>query len=142
MGYRHAPAVERFAAKVAITGDGCLEWIASVNNSGYGTFATGGGVSTVAHRWSYEHHRGPIPDGLHLDHLCRNRRCVNPDHLEAVPCRVNLLRSAGNAAKTHCPQGHPYAGENLSITRTTGSRVCITCRRANARRRRELKKAA
>ena len=144
MGFKHAPALDRFAAKIALTESGCIEWIASRNNHGYGTFAAGGDVFTVAHRWSYEYHVGPIPDGLHLDHLCRNRACVNPDHLEPVTCRTNLLRASGgpaiNGTKTHCPQGHPYAGANLSITRTTGHRVCITCRRANERRRRLTRK--
>jgi hypothetical protein len=135
MGYRHAPAVDRFAEKVALTDEGCLVWIASRNNKGYGTFAAGVGKSTVAHRWSYEHHIGPIAAGLSLDHLCRNRACVNPDHLEPVTQRDNLMRGdtipARNASKTHCPAGHEYAGSNLKVH--GANRHCRTCH--NDRRR-------
>lgn len=141
MGSRRAPAVDRFAEKVALDEGGCLVWMASRNNSGYGTFAAGGRRSTTAHRWSYEHHYGPIPTGLQIDHLCRNPLCVNPDHLEAVTPLTNLKRGTGSASKTHCPAGHPYAGDNLRIVKATGHRVCVTCRRANDRRYHYSKKA-
>ncbi|MBO0884191.1 MAG: HNH endonuclease [Mycobacterium sp.] len=85
-----------------------------------------------AHVFAYELLVGPIPTGMQLDHLCRNRSCVNPDHLEPVSQRVNLLRGATqpafNTAKTHCPQGHPYEGDNLAFNRD-GSRFCRTCSR-------------
>lgn len=86
----------------------------------------------------------PIPDDLTLDHLCRVRACVNPDHMEPVTIRENALRgetaAARNAAQTHCPQGHEYTGENTYVT-TAGSRRCRTCtreyvRRSKAKRRR------
>lgn len=138
------PPVDRFAEKVALTESGCLVWLAGVTGDGYGRFRPGGRQTqtTLAHRWSYEHHVGPIPKGLHLDHLCRNPPCVNPDHLEPVTCRENSLRGTGfvavNAAKTHCPAGHPYSGENLY---TYGwSRACRTCRREA--RQRSARKAA
>lgn len=138
------PALDRFADKIALTDSGCIEWIASRNNKGYGTFNAGGGKSTVAHRWSYEYHVGPIPKGLDLDHLCRNRACINPDHLEPVTTSANLLRAVGigqaNAAKTHCPEGHPYSGDNLYLSPSRpNNRMCRTCR---ANRKRTAKEKA
>jgi hypothetical protein len=126
----------RFWAKVDIRSyDGCWEWTAARHN-GHGFFNVGG-RTTTAHRVSYEQIVGPIPDGLQLDHLCRNRGCVNPMHLEPVTCGENLARgetiNAINAAKTHCPQGHPYSGENLKIT-PQGFRECKECNGAKALR--------
>ena len=136
--------VDRFADKIALTDSGCIEWIASLNGVGYGQFYLGPGLGNCgAHRWSYEHHVGPIADGLELDHLCRNRACVNPEHLEPVTHRVNALRGAGvgaiAASKTHCPWGHPYSGPNLYIYPTSGYRGCRACRK---RRRDNQRKAA
>jgi hypothetical protein len=84
----------------------------------------------VAHRLVYEELVGPIPEGMELDHLCRNTSCVNPAHLEPVPHRVNVLRGVGptaeNAVKTECVNGHPLTGRNLCI-RKEGGRKCRTC---------------
>lgn len=129
---------QRFWAKVDKT-ETCWLWTAGLNRHGYGQFKLNGRTRT-AHRLAYEWLVGEIPEGLHLDHLCRVRHCVNPDHLEPVTCRVNLLRGetlqARNAAKTHCPQGHPY--DRLRA----GRRVCSICRRDAMRRLRERKRAA
>lgn len=114
-------------------GDGCWVWkgAGATNRTSYGRFQPelGNRHLTPAHRWAYEQLNGPIPDGLQLDHLCRNRHCVRPSHLEPVTCKVNLLRgetfNARNASKTHCPAGHPYSDANLRIW--NGRRVCRAC---------------
>lgn len=124
-----------FWAKVEKT-ETCWLWTGSVRGIGYGQVYLGGGnKERYAHRVSYQMAKGPIAPDLELDHLCRVRRCVNPDHLEAVPQKVNLLRgeslSARNARKTHCKRGHELAGENLFTYR--GTRQCRTCQRAKNR---------
>lgn len=104
-----------------------------------------GGRNDRLHRLVYECLRGPIPKWLQLDHLCRNRGCCNPDHLEPVTGRVNNLRgecfTAANAAKTHCPKGHPYAGANLYVN-PKGGRVCRECVRERMRIYREKRRVA
>ena len=94
----------------------------------------------LAHRFAYETFVGPIPEGLTIDHLCRIRHCVNPEHLEAVTDRVNILRgegiSAQHARATHCPQGHPYDLINTYVA-PDGDRDCRDCRRQSMVRYRQ-----
>lgn len=131
--------LERFWAKVSVNEEtGCWEWTAAKIPDGYGTFRVGGKL-VLAHRFAWETFRGPISEGLQLDHLCRVRACVNPDHLEPVDCRTNLLRgathAAANAAKTECANGHPFDDAN-TYRRPNGWRVCRTCNRLQERGRR------
>lgn len=146
---------ERFWTKVTKT-EACWFWSAGIHQSGYGVFRVNG-KQLYAHRYSYTLHKGAIPDGLILDHVCHgedtscisgnrclHRRCVRPDHLEAVPFAVNVHRgntlAAGNAAKTHCPAAHAYNQANTALT-TEGWRVCLACRR-NRDRKKHAEKAA
>jgi HNH endonuclease len=111
----------------------CWPFLGSLTTKGYGTFSYGY-RRCQAHRVTYELTKGSIPDDLELDHLCRNRRCCNPSHLEPVTGLENVRRSPiHNGARTHCPQGHPYSGDNLRIYR--GGRYCRECNRIDARRR-------
>lgn len=119
--------------KVDATGI-CWEWTASIVN-GYGKFGRDpehGYVVVGAHRWAWEHLVGPVPVGLDLDHLCRNRRCVNPDHLEPVTRGENVRRGRNaNREKTRCPAGHPLVPGNL-VAKHQG-RKCRTCNSEHAR---------
>lgn len=128
----------------------CWLWNAWTNQEGYALIRVGSKDEGVvrAHRVTYEHFIGEIPEGLTLDHLCRTRNCVNPWHLEPVTRAENVLRGVGfapvNAAKTHCPRGHEYTPENTDVDRH-GWRKCSTCRRAKnraAHHRRKLARAA
>ena len=109
---------------------GCWLWTAGLDGPGYGGFKLHPLGMFRAHRISYKLMRGAIPLGLEIDHLCRVRKCVNPDHLEAVTNRTNNLRgispAALNAEKTHCKQGHEFSSENTH-TRSDGGRRCRTC---------------
>ena len=136
-----APPVDRgalFWAKVDKSDpEGCWLWTGALSD-GYGSFGIEGHRTKGAHRYAYETLVGPVPSGLQLDHLCRVRNCVNPDHLEPVTQRENLLRSEGaaarNARKTHCENGHPFDDENTSST--NGKRRCRACGRESEQRRR------
>jgi hypothetical protein len=134
---------DRFWGKVEITGF-CWNWTASAPG-GYGKFGVGTRVTQKtwsAHRFAYESLVGSIPDGYHLDHLCRNTRCVNPDHLDPVPAQVNNIRSfslsAQRARQTHCHKGHEFSDENTYVD-SRGRRTCIACakdwRRTNRKSR-------
>lgn len=118
----------------------CWQWYGGGVPSGYGRWRNG-----YAHRHYYEFAVGPIPDGTEIDHLCRNRGCVNPAHMEAVPHRVNMLRGntipAKNVAKTHCLRGHPFDEKNTRINKE-GARRCRACNRGYSRQHNERVRAA
>lgn len=132
--------VTRFWGHVDKSGD-CWLWTASRNLLGYGEFNVyEDGRDWYAHRFAYEQTVGPIPDGLVLDHLCRNPSCVNPDHLEAVTQQENILRSpiapaAINARKTHCLRGHEFTSMNTRIDARGGRRCRACCRMYGTKRR-------
>lgn len=113
----------------------CVPWTRAIGADGYGRQWDGRQMA-LAHRLVYEREVGPIPEGLQIDHLCRNRACVNPAHLEPVTQRVNILRgesvSAQHARRTHCLHGHPLDGAYS----TTHVRYCRTCNKAKATARR------
>lgn len=113
--------------------DDCWIWLGYTNPNGYGEFHYRR-RRQMAHRYAYGQLVGPIPAGLHIDHLCRTHACVNPAHMEPVTIAENVLRGVGfsakNAKKTHCPSGHPYSGENLYVDRH-GYRYCKACNRIN-----------
>ncbi len=119
---------DRFWSKVQKT-DSCWNWTGAKDVGGYGRFKVGRLVR-AAHRLAYEAAKGTIPDGLQLDHLCRNRGCVNPDHVEAVEPKTNVLRGDGltamRAKQTRCFRGHELTAENL-LPRTDGRRQCRSC---------------
>jgi hypothetical protein len=135
--------------------DDCWPWLGGISPFGYGMLLGDNGRMARAHRIAYEHHFGPIPEGLHIDHTCHNidgscrggktcphRRCVNPAHLESVTNRDNILRGVGptaaNARKTHCPRGHAFTPDNLVPSNLkVGSRACLICSRENARAQRK-----
>lgn len=115
---------------------GCWEWAGHLIDHGYGMYRVGPRTKLRAHRIAWTLVNGPIANGLTLDHLCRNRLCVNPAHLEAVTNAENILRGASptacNALKTHCPHGHEYTEENT--LRRRGKRECWQCRKDKRKR--------
>jgi hypothetical protein len=128
----------------------CWLWTARLNHLGYGRFGISFGpeqMSAPPHRWLYEQLTGePLAAGYEPDHLCRNRACVNPAHIEPVTKRENIYRGIGNptienSKKTHCAQGHPYDEANTYHRVSDNSRQCRACNRINVkasiRRRKE-----
>jgi hypothetical protein len=116
-------ALEKIQKRLAIDAStGCWNWTGFKTTLGYGRihlYVNGKSRKTLAHRFAYETYIGPIPDSLPLDHLCRNPSCVNPDHLEPVTHKENILRGIGwgatNARKTLCSRGHSLSGPNLKL---------------------------
>jgi hypothetical protein len=151
-------AVDRIAAKSIEGNGGCWEWQGTKFNTGYGAIRLGtvamGTVNTyLTHRIAYQVMICELPKVLTLDHLCRNIVCWNPDHLDPCPTQVNTSRGTSpiiaNLLKTHCPQGHPYSGENLYQRPGSTARICRACniagtpgRVARARERRRAARLA
>lgn len=120
--------------------DTCWLWTGYLNSEGYGEYASAALTTRLVHRIAYALDTGQLPD-LPLDHLCRHRHCVNPDHLEPVTSKVNTRRSnvgLNESTKTHCPHGHPYDEENT--LRYGGKRYCRACKNQRAREARATKK--
>lgn len=139
-------AIVRVFSRIRRTENDCWEWHGQITKKGYGFYRLRR-MNLFMHRLMYAWAVGPIPRGykITIDHLCRNRRCCNPVHLELVPCRENHLRglqsgktmnpnslanltSTRNKQKTLCKRGHLLSGDNLSIT-SGGARQCIACRK-------------
>jgi hypothetical protein len=131
--------MQRYWPKVRALPNGCWLWTGRIDRDGYGRIG-----GKLAHRVGYERLIGPIPDGLTIDHLCRNRPCVYPAHLEPVSQRVNTLRgvspSAVNARKTHCSAGHGFDERNTYLH--SRRRACRQCNSEAARRYEERRKVA
>lgn len=129
--------LERFVAKVVFT-EKCWLWNGA-KTQGYGSFNARSYQTTTAYRWMYEHLRGPVPKGMQLDHLCRNRICVNPAHLEAVTQKTNWVRgdspTAKNARKTHCLHGHEFTAANTYQRKDTLGRKCRACMKITREKR-------
>lgn len=138
-----ATVEDRFHAKVAPDDmpNGCLLWVASVDQFGYGQFWFDG-RRWRSHRWSYRRFVGELVPGLVIDHICRNRKCVNPEHLRQVTQRENTFADGSiapaklNAEKDACVHGHPFTPDNIYVF-ADGGRRCRTCsiRRASMQRR-------
>lgn len=155
MGPIPKPTETRFWAKVQGRGtDGCWRWVGFLNADGYGQFRGAGRSQMRAHRWAYEQLVGPIPTDLVLDHLCRNRSCVNPDHLEAVSNAENTRRSgmATNnplhpeaGERTHCGRGHHLLDVGVYLVHRSDGYVrrrCRACSSANAAARYRVRKTS
>lgn len=131
--------LDRFWSKTDLVGP-CWVWKANKRN-GYGRFSLNDSMVS-AHRFSYELYKGEIPKDKELDHLCRNRACVNPTHLEPVTRKENVLRgvapSSLNSKKTHCMKGHELTPDNL-CKREGSYRECRTCKNiSNSMYRKQL----
>lgn len=132
MAYPARPAEERFFEKLVQDGE-C--WTFNSRRT-YGTFRFAPALQGLAHRWAWEFWNGPIPAGLQVDHLCFNKGCVNPAHLDVVPPRTNVHRApTHNATKTSCLAGHAFTAANTYVN-PDGHRACRTCNKLKMRVRR------
>lgn len=146
-GFVSMPLAERMETKIERSdGLSCWHWRGARSSGGYGQIWVDGKLRP-AHRVMYELKVAQVPEDLVIDHLCRVRHCVNPDHMEVVSQEENIRRGEGGKNyrdKTHCPQGHPYAGDNL-YTAPSGNRLCRKCQRRHQRafrKRARLERAA
>ncbi|HGM5043037.1 TPA: HNH endonuclease signature motif containing protein [Stenotrophomonas maltophilia] len=126
-----------FDARIRKAPNGCWEWTGFIDRKGYGVLGIGHRKVCKVHRYAYQRFVGPVPDGMQLDHLCRNRCCANPEHLEPVTPQVNVVR--GNQARglaAACQRGHEFSKGNTYIN-PRGNRECRQCRRSAALRHKE-----
>lgn len=144
MGPKPTPPIGRVLAKIRKLENGCWQWLGTKHNHGYGVVRERYAWRLI-HRVVYEHFKGPIPEGLTIDHLCRNRLCVNPEHLEAVSNKENILRgeafSAKYARRDACIHGHLFTKENTYRYVYKGidqGRICRACHRDRERARRTV----
>lgn len=129
--------IKRFWAKVEVHHPAaCWHWLGGRNDGGYGQLMLNSG-KYAAHRVAYTLLVGPVPPHLTIDHLCRNRLCVNPDHLRIASMYDNVMAAYGpparNRRKTHCKYGHPFTPENTYVE-SSGGRDCLTCKRIRRRK--------
>lgn len=128
----------RFHKGYNVAESGCWEWVKCKDVNGYGMIGVGSRVNKSfkvarAHKWAYEMLVGLVPDGMELDHLCRNRHCVNPSHLEPVSHKENIRRGINlNRERFMCVAGHPLSGDNLYLA-PSGKRQCKECQRRRSR---------
>lgn len=139
-------AKRKFDLQCKTLANGCIEWTGAVDRrDGYGRFYDGSGNTRTAYGFAWSYYCGEVPKDMVLDHECRNRKCVNVDHLRPVSNTFNVMSGVGvtaiNAWKTHCKRGHPLDGENLYVT-PTGGRDCRTCRQQSSQRYKERKRQA
>lgn len=149
---RAQKTLRNFLNKIAFAPSGCWNWTGAKLEAGYGKFSVkatngnGNRPASFAHRISYMVFTGPIPDGLTIDHLCKNKSCVNPFHLEAVTHLVNLIRSGNRVGKhsytSHCDYGHERTPENTYVTPSGKYKMCRLCMKESDRRRQARRKAA
>ncbi len=122
---------KKFIENIDITDENCINWPFKLTPSGY-SYLSHHGITIGAYRYSYEYHKGSLIKGLVIDHLCRNRACVNPNHLDQVTNIVNVARGVGqsviNKLKTHCAAGHEYNEPNTRVDKAN-KRSCRACER-------------
>jgi len=139
------PLWPRIATKIREDQGGCHLWTAAIRScDGYGAFRLGSLGTALAHRVVYLLKVGPIPRGMELDHLCRNRACVNPSHLDIVTHRENAMRGKSVALrvpKTHCPAGHDYEAHGY-VPSSSKYQICRVCKGDYQRRQRAARKVA
>ena len=134
--------LDRFWSKVEKT-ETCWNWLGWKTNVGYGQFKINY-KNVLSHRFSYIICKGEIIGELYIDHLCRNRGCCNPEHMELVTHRENTMRGYNpaslNSKKTHCVRGHLLSGDNLYLSPKSKQRTCYECRRFTNREYYKLEK--